>query len=113
TAFNDLFFFFFSSRRRHTRSKRDWSSDVCSSDLAADTLEDLGHVMVVGEVVECALRCGLHGDRRRELHPSHPSKICVWSRGMTIASRLGLRWLRLDPSPARGSATATSTRSRH
>src|SRR6266704_4193575 len=26
--------FFFSSRRRHTRSKRDWSSDVCSSDLA-------------------------------------------------------------------------------
>src|SRR5699024_8126721 len=28
------FSFFFSSRRRHTRSKRDWSSDVCSSDLA-------------------------------------------------------------------------------
>src|SRR5699024_11759706 len=27
--------FFFSSRRRHTRSKRDWSSDVCSSDLVA------------------------------------------------------------------------------
>src|SRR5207249_9265664 len=27
--------FFFSSRRRHTRSKRDWSSDVCSSDLHA------------------------------------------------------------------------------
>src|SRR5206468_8815150 len=26
-------FFFFSSRRRHTRSDRDWSSDVCSSDL--------------------------------------------------------------------------------
>src|SRR5437868_14883210 len=25
--------FFFSSRRRHTSSKRDWSSDVCSSDL--------------------------------------------------------------------------------
>src|SRR6266496_3583784 len=25
--------FFFSSRRRHTRSLRDWSSDVCSSDL--------------------------------------------------------------------------------
>src|SRR5206468_8939009 len=28
-----VFFFFFSSRRRHTRSDRDWSSDVCSSDL--------------------------------------------------------------------------------
>src|SRR2546421_4753389 len=29
----ELVFFFFSSRRRHTRSDRDWSSDVCSSDL--------------------------------------------------------------------------------
>src|SRR6266480_7965685 len=29
-----LFFFFFSSRRRHTRLTCDWSSDVCSSDLA-------------------------------------------------------------------------------
>src|SRR5256884_2697864 len=27
--------FFFSSRRRHTRCSRDWSSDVCSSDLFA------------------------------------------------------------------------------
>src|SRR6266511_3223467 len=30
-----MFFFFFSSRRRHTRFSRDWSSDVCSSDLHA------------------------------------------------------------------------------
>src|SRR5216683_3766964 len=29
--------FFFSSRRRHTRSDRDWSSDVCSSDLELRT----------------------------------------------------------------------------
>src|SRR2546430_8755778 len=29
-----IFFFFFSSRRRHTRFDCDWSSDVCSSDLA-------------------------------------------------------------------------------
>src|SRR2546429_6338467 len=28
--------FFFSSRRRHTRCSRDWSSDVCSSDLSED-----------------------------------------------------------------------------
>src|SRR6266536_6192433 len=32
-----LFLFFLSSRRRHTRSTRDWSSDVCSSDLTADS----------------------------------------------------------------------------
>src|SRR2546421_9458240 len=31
-----FFFFFFSSRRRHTRSDRDWSSDVCSSDLSLE-----------------------------------------------------------------------------
>src|SRR5438067_8301569 len=30
-----IWLFFFSSRRRHTRSKRDWSSDVCSSDLSS------------------------------------------------------------------------------
>src|SRR5256885_6936812 len=29
-------YFFFSSRRRHTRLQGDWSSDVCSSDLASD-----------------------------------------------------------------------------
>src|SRR5207247_2839839 len=29
--------FFFSSRRRHTRSTRDWSSDVCSSDLGLNS----------------------------------------------------------------------------
>src|SRR5437868_15050618 len=33
-----LLSFFFSSRRRHTSSKRDWSSDVCSSDLLFQTL---------------------------------------------------------------------------
>src|SRR5699024_11549446 len=33
---SSLSLFFFSSRRRHTRSKRDWSSDVCSSDLLAE-----------------------------------------------------------------------------
>src|SRR5207245_6444211 len=31
--------FFFSSRRRHTRCYRDWSSDVCSSDLPQGTFE--------------------------------------------------------------------------
>src|SRR6185312_15222981 len=36
-----IFFFFFSSRRRHTRSDRDWSSDVCSSDLDIDALPSI------------------------------------------------------------------------
>src|SRR5439155_1876706 len=33
-----VLFFFFSSRRRHTRWPRDWSSDVCSSDLPFDCI---------------------------------------------------------------------------
>src|SRR5699024_10004246 len=39
-----LLIFFFSSRRRHTRSKRDWSSDVCSSDLLRHGLRGGGEV---------------------------------------------------------------------
>src|SRR6266702_3406549 len=38
------FFFFFSSRRRHTRWPRDWSSDVCSSDLP-EARDRGGHVL--------------------------------------------------------------------
>src|SRR6266542_5190013 len=34
------FFFFFSSRRRHTRCYRDWSSDVCSSDLLVEAIRE-------------------------------------------------------------------------
>src|SRR5262245_62184870 len=37
-CFTCLFFFFFSSRRRHTRCLSDWSSDVCSSDLAFERI---------------------------------------------------------------------------
>src|SRR3989449_5893683 len=36
-------FFFFSSRRRHTRCSRDWSSDVCSSDLTL-LLDEIGEM---------------------------------------------------------------------
>src|SRR5439155_6931500 len=41
-------FFFFSSRRRHTRWPRDWSSDVCSSDLSNDSIgyDELAYLTV-------------------------------------------------------------------
>src|SRR5690554_7984240 len=47
-----LFFFFFSSRRRHTRCGRDWSSDVCSSDLVATSLG-----VILGIHPQAALIC--------------------------------------------------------
>src|SRR2546429_5277114 len=37
--------FFFSSRRRHTRCSRDWSSDVCSSDLVAPDERTVAYLM--------------------------------------------------------------------
>src|SRR5215813_14659438 len=51
-------FFFFSSRRRHTRCGRDWSSDVCSSDLDGVCLVELaglGSDALVPEAVLGAL----------------------------------------------------------
>src|SRR5690606_41197372 len=41
-------YFFFSSRRRHTRFSRDWSSDVCSSDLIT---HDIGEAILLGDRV--------------------------------------------------------------
>src|SRR2546430_5619081 len=43
--------FFFSSRRRHTRFDCDWSSDVCSSDLADAALAEHDAVVALGEDV--------------------------------------------------------------
>src|SRR5699024_12008462 len=39
----------FASRRRHTRSKRDWSSDVCSSDLEASRISEQASVQIAAE----------------------------------------------------------------
>src|SRR5256884_9572234 len=44
-------FFFFSSRRRHTRCSRDWSSDVCSSDLQPFCIEGYLHCLSFRQIV--------------------------------------------------------------
>src|SRR5690606_40819943 len=44
--------FFFSSRRRHTRVSRDWSSDVCSSDLKDLAVECGGFNEQIGKYFE-------------------------------------------------------------
>src|SRR5687768_17941266 len=62
--------FFFSSRRRHTRCSRDWSSDVCSSDLAVgDEAGDRGAAGLVGG--EGLAEEDPEGDERGE-HPVPP-----------------------------------------
>src|SRR5215469_18086745 len=50
-------FFFFSSRRRHTRSLRDWSSDVCSSDLLA-VVNGFGEIYDTTETTKTGFRAG-------------------------------------------------------
>src|SRR5690606_39428823 len=46
--------FFFSSRRRHTRFSRDWSSDVCSSDLAIGIERERVGAGQDAAIVQCA-----------------------------------------------------------
>src|SRR5206468_9038130 len=68
--------FFFSSRRRHTRSDRDWSSDVCSSDLVGKAQ----HVHVVyGANVAPAW-----SNRTRRIHRS---KLLVNHRKRAVSTR--------------------------
>src|SRR5207302_8243160 len=70
-----LCFFFFSSRRRHTRFSRDWSSDVCSSDLPARCAPMTHSELAIkhrsqllppaGEIVLFRVRAHFDGDAER------------------------------------------------
>src|SRR5437867_12988285 len=67
-------YFFFSSRRRHTRSYGDWSSDVCSSDLA---------ICVVGAVMG-VLFAWSHESPRWLALASVPILLCVGLGAVTL-----------------------------
>src|SRR5207245_7775353 len=56
-SFYCILLFFFSSRRRHTRCYRDWSSDVCSSDLLdINLLADLEKSSIPTAMIGCELK---------------------------------------------------------
>src|SRR6266576_3991655 len=81
-------FFFFSSRRRHTRSLRDWSSDVCSSDLGAVWVPTNFRLMP-DEVAWLATASGAkafvcHGD-----FPDHASAVNAASAALAFIWRIG------------------------
>src|SRR5215510_16052112 len=69
-----LFFFFFSSRRRHTRWPRDWSSDVCSSDLElrvdVEDVEDVSRL-----AIRDANADGIDQDQPIELGRAHDCRL--------------------------------------
>src|SRR5438067_11094856 len=81
-------FFFFSSRRRHTRSKRDWSSDVCSSDLAGqNAARRVGYGALDGAVGGLRLRQCRNGQSQTNedgKNCAHPASIQTKSAGSPV-----------------------------
>src|SRR5690606_39367726 len=87
-----LLLFFFSSRRRHTRFSRDWSSDVCSSDLRAGRCAH-DHLALMAE--------GVHPAPLRRRHPagglvlvqradeSHPARVGAPALARSEERRVG------------------------
>src|SRR5690349_25010521 len=76
---NSYIVFFFSSRRRHTRSLRDWSSDVCSSDLRrGHARRDRGRQLRGGPALGDRHRPGLGGTaaQRRRSEERRVGKEC-------------------------------------
>src|SRR5207245_8310162 len=74
----------FSSRRRHTRCYRDWSSDVCSSDLTPDDLLRRSAATAsdarrkLGDLEESREQRQLRDEALRGLHPQHFSDACPY-----------------------------------
>src|SRR2546429_6896163 len=65
--------FFFSSRRRHTRCSRDWSSDVCSSDLIGFHIQT--HCNNFLETVDRALEALTEWDRFAVSRQGHVTRV--------------------------------------
>src|SRR5690242_15358615 len=83
-------YFFFSSRRRHTRLTCDWSSDVCSSDLALipllespDNGDPAAKRLPIGNLLNRAVGCVL---------------------GLLLLDRIGPLMVSVEPDPARAAA---------
>src|SRR5690606_39400903 len=86
------FVFFFSSRRRHTRFSRDWSSDVCSSDLVAlglNAVSDGHHVVVAPGAVDLAAALR---ERGFEPHPVDTSELLKRSEERRVGKEWRSRW---------------------
>src|SRR5438445_8718242 len=101
-----VLFFFFSSRRRHTRYWRDWSSDVCSSDLGqlgiqVDMLD--AKDLAFGDLSR--FRAIVVGVRAYELRPELPGAnqrlLDYVSNGGTLVVQYNrdFVWDKLQPAP--------------
>src|SRR3989449_8236941 len=96
-------FFFFSSRRRHTRCSRDWSSDVCSSDLRLVGMDfkyrwyPLGYgvrqsLTVAGEILhDVGDADPINGGPRRDVF-GNPVRQGAWGGYVYAEYRLSKQW---------------------
>src|SRR5687768_18397286 len=83
--------FFFSSRRRHTRCSRDWSSDVCSSDLG----DWFGAALAVGDTNGDGYRDVVAGIPFQDLGVSDAGAVTVLrggAGGRSEERRVGKEW---------------------
>src|SRR5206468_4837427 len=79
--------FFFSSRRRHTRSDRDWSSDVCSSDLPNGSAAPVGDA--AGEVIAESERRVSFGEPGQPTVTGEPAAVKLRRERQTA---MGSKW---------------------
>src|SRR5699024_12057904 len=84
--------FFFSSRRRHTRSKRDWTSHVCSSDLVVEFACNMPHLLKSGYTENASTKVDVHS-KRQPLGPvaiispfNFPAMVPMWFFPIAIAA---------------------------
>src|SRR6185503_6978748 len=92
--------FFFSSRRRHTRCSRDWSSDVCSSDLLLTGQEFLaGRLEVFHQILHACCQDRTIG-RRRALRRQRQSALLVQAyrrnHERTVGNKRNRFWQEVD-----------------
>src|SRR5690349_23382457 len=92
-------FFFFSSRRRHTRSLRDWSSDVCSSDLprqidtGAGSVSDVNTITTPrGGVTDFGYEAGDRGNVTSRLDPGVDTPATTRSEERRVGKECRSRW---------------------
>src|SRR6266536_4892083 len=95
--------FFVSGRRRHTTSTRDWSSDVCSSDLPASARSVVDEDSF-GQLTACDTRRAIYGTERRAILTHSPELRQHQARGFdgTTLGRASRRLDELAATLARG-----------
>src|SRR3984885_12964347 len=76
-GFASSMFFFFSNRRRHTGCGRDWSSDVCSSDLAIGGVEGLSAARLSAIADLQGMTSGLDWYLDRVVHFNRPDPLTI------------------------------------